>query len=321
MKPILWIFFLIILIFSACSERENFTENNGHGISGIFKEIGGNISGVLTLDDSPYKVTQDIIVDSGKALTINGGVEIYFTENTGIIVHGELLIAGDYNNYQIKLEAYDTTKSWKGIQIINADKPALIDYANIKGIRKDYDSILVPSSISVNNSQLTIKHSIIYKNSAVDGGGVGVYNGKLYLINNIFRENIADYFGGAIFSETSEIKIINNTFFNNYAYNGVGGVLIYDPLNTEVQNNIFYKNSSRSGQPHFYYQSTDSTNYTEQYNYFATGSMDPIFLDDFYLDLFYTSPCKDAGNPDPIFNDFNGTRNDQGAYGGPDGKW
>lgn len=311
---------LISTIFFSCSERDNFIDNGGSKINGIFTELSGNVSGVLNTNDSPYKIISDITVDSGKTLQINGGVEVYFTENTKIIVYGELLITGDYYSKQIILESYDTAKTWAGINFINTDKPALIDYANIQGIRKEYDSIFVPSSISVNNSQLTIKHSIIYKNSAADGGAVGVYQGKLYLSNNIIRDNKADVFGGAIISESSEIRILNNTFYNNYSYNGVGGVLIYNPLLTEVQNNIFYKNSSRTGQPHYHYQSTDSLNYTEQYNYFAFGQMDPLFLND-YLEIYYTSPCKDAGNPDQSFNDFNGTRNDQGAYGGPEGKW
>jgi hypothetical protein len=30
-----------------------------------------------------------------------------------------------------------------------------------------------------------------------------------------------------------------------------------------------------------------------------------------------SSPCIDAGNPAPEFNDHNGTRNDMGTYGGP----
>jgi parallel beta-helix repeat protein len=34
--------------------------------------------------------------------------------------------------------------------------------------------------------------------------------------------------------------------------------------------------------------------------------------------LLSTSPCINAGNPDPLFNDIDGTRNDIGAYGGPD---
>lgn len=49
--------------------------------------------------------------------------------------------------------------------------------------------------------------------------------------------------------------------------------------------------------------------------------MDPLFFDTDYLTLYYLSPCKDAGNPDSLFNDYNGSRNDQGAYGGPKGNW
>ena len=37
--------------------------------------------------------------------------------------------------------------------------------------------------------------------------------------------------------------------------------------------------------------------------------------------LLATSPSVNAGNPDAAYNDVNGTRNDQGAYGGPGGTW
>lgn len=313
------LFFLVV----SCSEREDYNDINGPGITGIFTEISGNISGELTLNDSPYKVVNDINVDSGKTLIINAGVEIYFTENTKLKVHGELIISGKYINYQsVYLEAYDTTKYWKGIEIINADKPALIDFAEIKGIKKEYDSNYVSASISVTNSELLIKHSIIYNNSAVHGGAIGIDDkAKVILSNNVFRDNNADVFGGAIVAELSDIKIINNVFYHNNSANSVGGVLVIDPIKTELQNNIFYKNTARTGNPNFYYSAVDSSTLIEQFNYFAIGIMDPIFLDQFYLNLFYTSPCKDAGNPDSTFYDYNGTRNDQGAYGGPDGNW
>ena len=52
-------------------------------------------------------------------------------------------------------------------------------------------------------------------------------------------------------------------------------------------------------------------------------SLDPMFVnalsDDFHLSS--GSPCTDAGNPDPAYNDPNGSRNDMGAYGGPNGNW
>lgn len=319
MKSILTLIILII-IFNACSDREDYNDPNGPGISGLFTELSGKVSGELSKSDSPYKITDDLIVDSGKTLIVNAGVELFFTIDTKLIVHGELIIDGSYYD-MIKLESYDSTKTWQGIQLINTDKRAFIDYTYIKGIRKEYDSLYIPSSISITNSGLTIKHSVIYKNSATHGGAVGIFNGELLMTNNLIRDNDADFFGGALISEASDIRLINNTFYNNYSYNGVGGVLIYSPLTTELQNNIFYKNTSRTGQPHYHYQSEDSTNYIEQYNYFAFDQMDPIFFDEFYLNLYYTSPCKDAGNPDQSFNDFNGTRNDQGAYGGPEGNW
>lgn len=47
---------------------------------------------------------------------------------------------------------------------------------------------------------------------------------------------------------------------------------------------------------------------------------DPLFVNpskgDFRLRA--DSPCRDAGNPDPAWNDVDWTRNDMGAYGGPD---
>lgn len=54
---------------------------------------------------------------------------------------------------------------------------------------------------------------------------------------------------------------------------------------------------------------------------FSSVFEDPAFVDaptDFHLAA--SSPAIDAGNPDSSDDDVDGTRNDLGAYGGPEGE-
>jgi hypothetical protein len=61
------------------------------------------------------------------------------------------------------------------------------------------------------------------------------------------------------------------------------------------------------------------------YNFLRGDSLDPGFVSpqkpnqDFHL--IPGSVCMDAGNPSQQYNDADGSRNDQGAYGGPGGDW
>jgi hypothetical protein len=48
-----------------------------------------------------------------------------------------------------------------------------------------------------------------------------------------------------------------------------------------------------------------------------TLAADPLVVDTTNFVLQAGSPARDAGNPDPRFNDIDGTRNDIGIYGGP----
>ena len=65
----------------------------------------------------------------------------------------------------------------------------------------------------------------------------------------------------------------------------------------------------------------DSAYVYENYNYLATGMMNPMFISNENLHLSSESPCINNGNPDSLYNDYDGTQNDQGAFGGPGGDW
>lgn len=311
----------IILFISSCSDRELPTDSTEPGIQGLFKEISGNISGILQASNSPYKITGDLVVDRHSILQIEPGVELYFVSNTRLIVEGKLIVRGSYY-YPVLFAAYDKDKPWRGIKFYNSANLSTIDFADIREINEPGDSIYQTSSIALINSSLEITHSWMFDNSAVHGGAIGLFNSSSAIVkNNIFDNNKATQFGGAIVAYKSNLILINNTLYQNISSNFGGGVVVEEPIRAELQNNIFYKNKASSGNPNFAYTLKDSTVIIEQYNYFATGNMDPLFYSTNDFRLSYYSPCKDAGNPEPIFNDVNGTRNDQGAYGGPLGNW
>jgi len=140
-------------------------------------------------------------------------------------------------------------------------------------------------------------------------------------IKYIFRDNQAEAFGGAIISYNSESVIVNNTFYKNYSHNHGGGLVIYESKNDSIQNNIFFQNSGILGDPRISIVSSDSSNYYLAYNFLSIDSPDPKFISENDLRLSEYSVCIDNGNPQDVFSDFNGTRNDQGAYGGPFGDW
>ena len=122
-----FILFFTLLLVSACSE--NNVNTNPPEIK--FTEIIGKQSGELIFTQSPYHITQDIIVDSNSTLIIRAGVQLFFTENTKLIVYGELLVEGTSSQF-VLFKSYNTSKNWKGIKLINADKTAQFNFVKIQ---------------------------------------------------------------------------------------------------------------------------------------------------------------------------------------------
>ena len=296
---------------------------NGGGINPVVQSthgtsIEGSISGYLTKDDSPYYVINDIYIDSLNTLEIEPGVRLIFYDSTNFTIRGTLLSVGD----TLAFITYTSfSGSWFGINIENSLNENRFQFSHFDDILIEDSEISEFGAITIYNSNASIINCVIRDNSTVNGGGIAIIESEVVIKNNIIRNNQAAAFGGGIISIESVSKIYNNTIFQNRSSNYGGGLVLINPVQDDIQNNIFYLNSNQSGDPGISINSGDSTKAIIHYNFYGNSNLDPRFVSDDNLELQIHSPCIDNGNPEINFNDNNGTRNDQGSFGGPNAAW
>jgi hypothetical protein len=162
-----------------------------------------------------------------------------------------------------------------------------------------------------------ISHNIL---NAPDGsgGGVMVLDTSPELTNNIISDNVAAANAGGIWvTNTSsptgitEPLLINNTITNNSANSatGIGGGIRVNgqQVSAIVMNSILWGNNASSGsQIHTSAGGSIEVRYSDvQGGWPGTGNIDadPQFEDQINFYLTNGSPCIDAGDPDPIYND------------------
>lgn len=176
-------------------------------------------------------------------------------------------------------------------------------------------------------------------NCRIQNNKWGIYNYVLYgegqvtspvIKNNVIAFNqtgitnilVQCWWPGCNSIESSVIPlIVNNTLVENTNAGVEFTILPIGPLIEPliVKNNILWAN----GQDISWWDEPLEVTYCDLENgIVGVGniSADPLFVDpangDFHLKP--GSPAIDAGDPDPQYNDHDGTRNDMGAFGGPD---
>jgi parallel beta-helix repeat protein len=153
----------------------------------------------------------------------------------------------------------------------------------------------VPGGISISNGS----RGIVTNNIFTGGNGTGIYGGDSILVSN--NLNYRTEIGVYISQTTEQTYIVNNIFFANNTGVWCSPTIPFDSL----KYNDFIENINN-----FHNCIADSTNLY----------LDPIFQDSINFRLSLGSPCIDAGDPDPFFNDPDSTRNDMGCWGGPWGE-
>ncbi len=172
-------------------------------------------------------------------------------------------------------------------------------------------------------------NTTVLEGFTLKGGYIGVLceNASPTIRHNLFKnQNIPNWgaisLGGDGYatSGNSPAVITNNTI----VYCANGGISTFSLNPPIIKNNIIAFNSGfaihREGlltgiaQPVLSYNNMfgNTTNYQEIADSgIGTISIDPLFNTDNSLSEF--SPCIDTGDPDPLYNDFDGSRNDMGG--------
>jgi hypothetical protein len=286
--------------------------------------IEGTISGILPLENSPYFVTANLIVDSQTELRIEPGVELLFRHDTYLSVYGTLNASGT-SSQPIFFKRSSTDSAWRGIHVVDSRDSSYFKHVILEGVRIAWDDSLNFGAISVNSSKVIIENCVFRENYTQNGGGIAADNSTVRIENSLFLENDCLVFGGAFFALQCSTIFINNTVYRNNCNNVGGGLVIYGGYAGDIQNNIFYQNTGQQGDPRIYLTQTDSSQVRIAYNFLSGDSIQPGFISttkpNQNFHLIPGSVCMDAGNPAPQFNDPDGSRNDQGAYGGAGGDW
>ncbi len=151
-------------------------------------------------------------------------------------------------------------------------------------------------AIFCNRDSATIAGNIIWKNKSKSGGGIASERGSSIIINNTLVENIGN-FGGGIMVDGGPIRLVNLILWDN-------------------QDDLYYTGFSPFSKPSYCNISDGDFRGTN-----GNISTEPLFTDQengiFKLDK--NSPGQNTGNPEPVFFDRDGSKNDIGAYGGPTG--
>lgn len=164
-----------------------------------------------------------------------------------------------------------------------------------------------------------VNNSIVDNEAPNSGGGIFCGRDSSRISNNIIWKNKAKT-GGGISGDRSFCTIINNTITRNFA--AYGGGIFFDGGSIRIMNTILWENEDDLYSALFTPASRPDHSDVGDGDFRGVNgniSMDPLFMNpengDFRLQP--DSPCIDAGNPNPIYDDPDGSINDMGAYGGP----
>jgi M6 family metalloprotease-like protein len=206
-------------------------------------------------------------------------------------------------------------------------------YADLTPVTSSGDSLYGNSvssgggGIYVLHSPLSVTHAFVQGNTAASIGG-GIYGraAQFDLSNSVVAQNGAGQLGGGIYADSSWGGWTGNTVDRNTAGITGGNAMLSPAAATDVRNNIFTYGNTNG------FLATSDVDLTYQFNNAfgnagddvvtivpdATNiSADPAYADTASLDYHLALHSASVDTGDPLMADPDGSRADQGAFGGP----
>lgn len=189
------------------------------------------VSGVWTVQNSPYYIENHITVLEGDSLQIGPGVTVIFMGNYKIDVRGYFSAVGTIDE-KIIFKANDTTDwhnrntqdgGWAGIEIRNFNHPDFnrpaLEHCIIRDL-KNTD----PAAISAHGPNMFINHCDFYHN----------YTRNLLILESVGNSDAK-----------SKLKFTNNRIYDNYSIDNIISTRYVD--STIFSNNKCYNNEAVHG--------------------------------------------------------------------------
>ncbi len=172
--------------------------------------LGGTIGSntTLSLAQSPYALSSDLVIAAGATLTVPPGVAIRVAGGQNIRVLGRLNLQGSASR-PIQLSGRNNER-WGGISFENPSGPSTLSHVVIRGATSGTDPATYPAAISGLNATLTLE----FLDIDASEGPVFCRGGDVTLRDSILHN---PHSGDCINVKQGKGKVQRCTFFGNNA--------------------------------------------------------------------------------------------------------
>ena len=236
---------------------------------GVTQPIGGTIDvdTTLTLANSPYVVTDDLVIQGDATLTIEPGVTVFFEGGTGLEVTGTGQVIAEGTEFQRIQFTYNpsTSSSWEGIRVIDTQTDNRFSYIDFVAGADQGEALFVESgratfdNVSWSGSErqvIDLVHpNLIVSNSVIPG----ISGGETIHMNGYEPGDYLEFNGNVIGVNTSGgdvVDVAHNSltpppiyFRNNVFLGGFDDGIDTDGNHVIIENNVFqnfHDNTSRT---------------------------------------------------------------------------